>query len=97
MNKIKYYALRSLIFVVILLISWFLIALAYVIILQPIFGKSIWEWLIIGGSGYYSLIYANKISARITNRFIIEKTAKEDKKRIKQFLIKPLTGGFLVI
>ncbi len=68
-SKIKYWALRSLIFIVTSLILWVLIALIYVVILSPIFGGSIFEWLIVGGGGFYSIIIANKISIRIADRF----------------------------
>ena len=76
MDKIKYWIIRSLIFIIISLILCFLVVLVYVLIFGTK-GAGIFEWFIIGGSGYYSLIFANKISIRITNRFLYEKSNKD--------------------
>ena len=60
--------LKILVFIITLLILWFLLALVYVFI----FGKEgagIFEFIIIGGGGFYSIILANKISVRIVDYF----------------------------
>jgi len=74
--KIKYWIIRGLIFLVILLVLWFLIALGYVFILKSIFERSIWEGLILGLGGYYSVIFANRTSKKIIEYFI-QKNKKE--------------------
>ena len=61
MQKIKYLTIKSLLIVGISLVLWCLIALVYIFVLKPFFNESIWKEFILGGSGYYSCVYANKI------------------------------------
>ena len=56
---------KILLFIIVLGLAWVLIVLVYVLLLASIFKGSIWEGLILGGSGYFSIVYTNKFVNKI--------------------------------
>ncbi len=79
MNQINFWILKVILFFLLCALALFLILLVWFLLLKNIFGETIFEWFILGGSVCYSFYYANRLTNKILSRYEIKEN-KSNKK-----------------